>query len=696
MALSPTLNQIALGPSGSGAFGVNPNANWNPATHSYILPNANPDETTTSPIISANQAIDHYTNAKNFADTTAQGVASQAQNNAQNQANNSQGGQTTQSQGNQLAGGQNNAQGGATDNTDLANALNNASAALQPDLLQNAQNQTNQNDQSLANDQATRDQSTQQFNDTISQITGGTFPLTPTQQSLVNQTQSAVQQMIASTQALNQATSQGQQVSNAATGLSRYAPLLALGNINGIAAAGAAKIAQIELNGAKQLSDLQTAFETADYDMIQKSYDALQASLDKKDSLLNTLNANIQKQVDAYNANQLKIQDNARTALNTILTQLGGTAFKDLPPQSQAELADLEAKAGWPPGLVEQGLNTVAQQKAQAQQEQAAQNEKDRVAQEQIANEFKQAALDISKQKLAITINNSGAGTTDNGRLPGTTGSPTIDATQPGYASQPVPGAGGLSQAAIDQAALHFALTGVMPSIGLGSTGAAGQKRNAIQNRAGELDAGGNIAANKAQLAANTQALDQQTTYLNQTQRSLTNAENGINQLISSFKSKGINNFSLPIANIIANKAKYNLGSGEVSAYNAGLQEVANEYTQVFSRGGQTSDAVRSQAQQIIDGNISIDNLQKVSDELQAQGDIVIKGAAAQINNIQKQINSITSGDTSTPWSFAGEPTTQPANTTAMIDSSGKLYYIPNDKVQDAKSAGLKYKAPSQ
>lgn len=653
----------------------------------------------TTPIISANQAIDHYVNAKNFLDQTQQGVSNQASNVAaskvpvqpsQAPASNPINATPTGAVGTQSVGAS-----GAVDNSDLTKALNNASTALgnpSDNIITNADKATQNNNRSLYNDQITRDSSTQQFNDAVAKITSGTFPLTAPQQASLNQTQQAVNSLIQSAEQQAQIYQQAGTTFGAVHGLAQFAPGLALQAISKSMADGQAAIAKAEMDGAKQLSDLQKGFADDDFNMISKSYDALQSSLDKKDTLLNKLNTDIQKQVTDYNTQQDKLQTNAKDALNTILTQLGGTAFKDLSPEAQAQLAQLEKTAGWPAGLVEKGLDTVAQQKAQAAQAQAAQNEADRVTQNKIADEFKQAALNLSQQRINITLSNQ-AGNTENGKVAGITGSPTIDVTQPGYASQAVPGAGGLTQAAIDQAALQYATTGVMPSIGLGSTGAAGQKRNAIENRAGELNSGGNIAANKATLSANTSALKQQTNYINTVTRAINNAQQGVQQLINSFKDKGINDSSLPISNIIQNASKYQLGNGDVSAYKAGLQEVANEYTQVFSRGGQTSESTRNQAQSIIDGNISIANLQKVSDELQQQGDIVIKGAAGQIKSIQDNINGIVTGDSG---SSTGSSGAQPANTTAMIDSNGKLYYIPNDKVTDAKSSGLKFKAPSQ
>ena len=141
-------------------------------------------------------------------------------------------------------------------------------------------------------------------------------------------------------------------------------------------------------------------------------------------------------------------------------------------------------------------------------------------------------------------------------------------------------------------------------------------------------------------LSANSDALKTQTDYLNTTQRSLQNAENGMNQLITAFQGK-VNDSSMPIANILSNAAKYQMGSSDVNAYKAALAEVANEYTQVFSRGGQVTDSVRGKANDIINGDISISDLYGVAKELQAQGNIVITGAQSQIQSIQQSINGI-------------------------------------------------------
>lgn len=223
--------------------------------------------------------------------------------------------------------------------------------------------------------------------------------------------------------------------------------------------------------------------------------------------------------------------------------------------------------------------------------------------------------------------------------VPGTTGSPTINTSQAGYSSQPVSGAGNLTQAAIDQKALSYVTSGTNPPVG--RTGLAGQQNAAVSNRMAEIAPGANTAANKAQLKSLSESLATQQKYLDSTQRSVQNADAGFQQVVSAFKNKGINDQTLPIANIIANKTKYQLGDADLAAFNAGLQEVANEYTQVFSRGGTVSDAVRSKSSDIVNGNLSIDALQAVMNELQAQGKIVVDGAKGQVSSITSSINNI-------------------------------------------------------
>jgi len=725
---NPAPNSLAIGPSGSGAYGVNPNANWNATTGQYTMPSSIfptkiPTDANGKPIPGVNWI---QTSPGNYVDNTAKPTAiisgkegADYLNNVQDTVNNLNTGIATQSAAKAAqqaatppttptspATGTSGTTAPATptaDNSDLTKSLNAATTALggetptTPEITPE-QAQIDANNKALTDDQLTRDTSTQKFNDTVDSLTNGTFPLTPTQQGLLNQTQSAVQNLIASANTQAQLYQQAGVTFGAVHGLAQFAPGLALQAISEGMAKGQAEIAKAEMDGTKALADLQKSFQDEDYNMVQKSYDALQSALDKKDTLLNKLNTDIQKQVTDAKTQQDKTQDNARLALNSILTQLGGQAFDNLTPEQQAQMDALEKAAGWPVGMVKAGMDTLAEQKAQATSDLAKQRLTDQEAQQKIANAFKEAALAQGQQRINISIDKAalgGVGGSDTGRAVGTTGDNKIDMTQPGYFTDVVVGTtkDGLTQAAIDQDAMATALGQPLPvPLGLSNSGTASEKRSAINNRMAEINSSGNVASNKAQLKSLNTALTQQTTQMAAVQKALVAADNGVNQIIEQFKSKGINNFSLPISNIIANAAKYQLGSGDVSAYKGALQEISNEYSQVFARSGTQTDMTRTNAQNIIDGNVSIDNLQKISAELQAQGKIVTDSNAGQIQAIQKNINGIISGDTSNE-NTSGQTTT-PTSTAGKIKvvaPDGKTTgYIPAGRLQDYIKQGYK------
>jgi hypothetical protein len=221
--------------------------------------------------------------------------------------------------------------------------------------------------------------------------------------------------------------------------------------------------------------------------------------------------------------------------------------------------------------------------------------------------------------------------------VPGTTGGQYVDVTAPGYTSKS--SAGGLSQSAIDMAALAYAYDGTLPA-GRANTGAGMTQNTAVKNRAAEIDAGGNIKGNKAKYDALTAALKEQTAYAATIDRAVTNADKGFQQIIKAFKDSGQNPYTMPAANQLKNLYEMQFSPGTNAAFHAGLVEVANEYQQVFARGGTITDSVRKTSQSIADGRLSFKDLQKVQDELQAQGHIAKQGAQDQVDKLFASISS--------------------------------------------------------
>jgi hypothetical protein len=243
-------------------------------------------------------------------------------------------------------------------------------------------------------------------------------------------------------------------------------------------------------------------------------------------------------------------------------------------------------------------------------------------------------AVNISRQSNG-SVTTSPAGPVTSKSIPSTmqmnTGS-KVDITTPGYTTSKVLWNNGtknintqMTQSAIDIAAIAWLQGQTVQGISRNSSGKgiAGIKSSAVSERLGQLDPGGNIAANKALATAYADAIKKQIGYTTNLTASLRSAEADLKQVVDTYSKKGINDYSSPISNIIDNARKYNLGSGDVSAFKASLKEISRQYAQVFATGGSVQ-GTNVTASDILDGNISLDNLKKVADQLQSLGKIDI------------------------------------------------------------------------
>lgn len=228
----------------------------------------------------------------------------------------------------------------------------------------------------------------------------------------------------------------------------------------------------------------------------------------------------------------------------------------------------------------------------------------------------------------------------------------SVDVSAPGYTTATVTYGGKdtqLTQAYIDQTAIAAIMNGgtIPSSANRGTKGLPLVQSNAIKARIGQLDPGGNLALNKTEAQAWGSAISTQIAYATQLSRSLNSADADMQQIISKYQGTGINDDTMPISNIIANASKYQLGDGDVSALKASLSELSRLYSQVFSNGGQTTDATNKTASDIIDGNLSIANLQKVATQLQALGKVDVDQANQSIQSAESQYKGIALGGSS-------------------------------------------------
>lgn len=233
--------------------------------------------------------------------------------------------------------------------------------------------------------------------------------------------------------------------------------------------------------------------------------------------------------------------------------------------------------------------------------------------------------------------------------VPGTLGAPKIDVSAEGYSTKAVPNTGGLTQSAIDQGAIEFATTGKMPSgMGIGSTGAGGQRKNAIQNRAGELNVGGNMAANATQLKSFSQSLGQQQKYLDSTQRALNTANDTLDALQEWMQKNNVNPSQFPDFNTFNNflKAK-GVDPGVAGGYNAQLATLRAEYSQVLAKGGVRSVETDREAAKLIPAGLAPSQLAQVAERIKVDGANVTRDAQNQVAKVTNQMNNILGGNAS-------------------------------------------------
>ncbi len=225
-----------------------------------------------------------------------------------------------------------------------------------------------------------------------------------------------------------------------------------------------------------------------------------------------------------------------------------------------------------------------------------------------------------------------------------------IDASAPsGPTANVIDATTGLSPNGLYAAALQYASTGNMPSLGLGSAPQTKNARQQIISKAGAILAasGGSIAGNKAAITANSQALAQQTTYYNTIQRSINTVDSNLKILQDA--ASHVNDSSAPIINQVTNDIKTQTGDGSLNAFKAAIQTVRSEYSNILARGGQVTDTVRGEAQTLIPDNISLDQLNQVIGVLQAEAANVLQSAEQQTSHIQSNLNNIVQANSTAP-----------------------------------------------
>ena len=225
---------------------------------------------------------------------------------------------------------------------------------------------------------------------------------------------------------------------------------------------------------------------------------------------------------------------------------------------------------------------------------------------------------------------------------PGTVGGPHIDISVPGYTTNVRTDLGGLTQAAIDAAAVRYAIDGTLPAGARATKGPGFLQQTAIKNRAAELDAGGQITTNKERLAGMSAKMIDQAKVQGDIETATTRFE-GIKALVES-DLLNVNKQESPLRNELQNMVSQKLlGSDALGKFDTSLAALRSIYSVVFGGGTQTDKTIDA-ANAALPADISAKDLKDRLDRISIEGKIATDTNKQEQENISKDMNNIIGG----------------------------------------------------
>lgn len=166
---------------------------------------------------------------------------------------------------------------------------------------------------------------------------------------------------------------------------------------------------------------------------------------------------------------------------------------------------------------------------------------------------------------------------------------------------------------------------------GANSTGSGGTPSTGTGSGGG---GGGNIPTTGTPKATNAAITDQLKQQADVT-RAISAADTNFKLLTDTFKGK-VNDFNSPLANQVNNLLQNRvLGNSDVINFQSAVSTLQTEYAAVLGRGGDVTDAVRKSAQNVVNGNYSMNDLIALHDYIAKEGANVIGAYDKVINNLK-------------------------------------------------------------
>jgi hypothetical protein len=145
------------------------------------------------------------------------------------------------------------------------------------------------------------------YKEQMDQVINGTYPLTPDQKAQIEAVKQTFQRLINEQTLANQNYQGGVATAQGLLGMTEYSPTLAMGTLKGAIDSGLTKIADLNNKLLQTVSQMNSAFRTENFEMLNTAYKNYQDYADKKQAELDKITAATaahEKDVRDFNADQ--------------------------------------------------------------------------------------------------------------------------------------------------------------------------------------------------------------------------------------------------------------------------------------------------------------------------------------------------------------------------------------------------------
>lgn len=161
----------------------------------------------------------------------------------------------------------------------------------------------------IQQNQAQLDDAFNTFNGAMQQFQTGTFPLTATQQAQISATQQSFENLIKQQELFNKNYEAGVTAEGISRGINRYAPLIAMGEIQKAVSDGLTKVANINAQMTKTIADLEEGFQDKNFDRVKTAYDEYHNYMKEKNDTLQHMADKTQEQMNFAQTEADKMRD---------------------------------------------------------------------------------------------------------------------------------------------------------------------------------------------------------------------------------------------------------------------------------------------------------------------------------------------------------------------------------------------------